>query len=220
MRLSPEVRAVIDRFVSQRPVPQGEPGPEFEEKARQWSTAIAEQLAFERPQDGFGKKRADPGRPISKDAIARQLGDRLLAWDMLTGAGTGHPTLVADPDSMDITGQVFVPVTPRNHVGAAAPSQPSPPSQPPGLQPPPSQPAGQAGSTADVAAVLAAIQDLARTVQDFRTATDARLADLANRVSAVEARPVPALPAIPPVVFPDYITSLPGGGALVLKPRN
>src|SRR5262245_7779106 len=110
MRLSAEVRSVVARFVAVRPIPQGDPGPDHEELTRQWSTQLAEQIAFEQPQFGIGKKRADPNRPISKDAIARADGARLLAWDILTGTGTGHPMLVDDPDSIDITGQVFVPV--------------------------------------------------------------------------------------------------------------
>jgi hypothetical protein len=93
------------------------------------TTAICEQLAFERPQDGFGKKRADPGRPISR---TRSPGRSTVgSWrGHARGAGTGHPALVDDPDSMDITGQVFVPVTARDHLETAPPPQPVQPPEP------------------------------------------------------------------------------------------
>jgi hypothetical protein len=69
-------------------------------------------------------------------------------------------------------------------------------------------------------AVLAAIQAISRSIQELRTATNVGLADLSDKLSALEQRPAPAPPPLPPVVFPDYIAPLPGGGNIVLKPRH
>ena len=138
MQLPVGVHNIVAEFVAKYQLWSMPSGPEAEERARQWSTWLAEQLAFEFPHDGWGKKRADPGRPVSKDAIARQVGPQLLAWDMLTGAGTGAPALVPNPDSQDITGQVFVPVTPTNHLGSRVP--PSPPIDGPVPSPIPTPP--------------------------------------------------------------------------------
>ena len=68
-------------------------------------------------------KRADGGRPISKDTIAQQAGGRLYIWDLISGAGTGHGVLQVG-EREDITGQVFVVVTPTNHLGTVGPVHP------------------------------------------------------------------------------------------------
>jgi hypothetical protein len=116
MQLPDTVKQVRARYLAAFPVPQGAAGEQFEERARQWSIHFAEQVAFELPNQGWGMKRADPNRPISKDTIARQVDGRLLIWDLLTGTGTGSPTPVDNPESQDITGQVFVPVQPTNRL--------------------------------------------------------------------------------------------------------
>jgi hypothetical protein len=117
MQLPDSVKSVRARYIAAFPIPQGSPGEGFEETARQWSIKFAEQVAFERPGEGWGMKRADPGRPISKDTIARQMDGRLHIWDLLTGTGTGAPRLNDNPESEDVTGQTFVPVAPTNHLG-------------------------------------------------------------------------------------------------------
>lgn len=119
MRLPESVKQIRARYVAAFPVPQGAPGDAFEERARQWSIAFAEQVAFELPNQGWGMKRADPNRPISKDTIARLEDGRLVIWDLLMGTGTGSPRLMDEPEGEDITGQVFVEVTPTNHLKSA-----------------------------------------------------------------------------------------------------
>jgi hypothetical protein len=126
-KLTAEVKSIRARYLAAFPVPQGSASPEFEEEARQWSIRFAEQVAFERPGEGYGMKRADPTRPISKDTLSRQVDGQLLIWDLLTGTGTGHPSMVDDPDSQDVTGQTFSPVTPHAHVPPAPPLRPPAP---------------------------------------------------------------------------------------------
>lgn len=126
MQLPDSVKNIRTRYVAAFPVPQGAPGEAFEDTARQWSIRFAEQVAYEQGPS-WGMKRADPNRPISKDTIAQSVDGHLLIWDLLTGTGTGSPRLNENPESEDITGQVFVPVTPTNHLGTPAPApQPTP----------------------------------------------------------------------------------------------
>lgn len=135
MQLPESVKAIRSRYVAAFPVPQGEPGDAFEERARQWSIRFAEQVAFEIPDQGYGMKRADQGRPISKDTLARWAPPgALLIWDLLAGTGTGKPSLVQNPSSQDVTGQTFVAVTPTNHLRAVP--APKPPDTPGTPQPP------------------------------------------------------------------------------------
>lgn len=116
MQLPETVKQIRARYIAAFPVPQGVPGEAFEELARQWTIAFAEQVAFDLPNQGWGMKRADPNRPISKDTISKLEGGRLFIWDLLTGTGTGTPRPVDNPESEDITGQLFVQVTPTNHL--------------------------------------------------------------------------------------------------------
>jgi hypothetical protein len=125
MKLPAEVIAIRNRYVSRFPVPQGPPGEAFEEQARQWSIRLAEQVAFEQGPL-WGMKRADAGRPISKDTIAFYADETIRIWDLLIGTGTGSPRLLADPDSEDLVGQLFVKVNATDHLGNAPVPQPTP----------------------------------------------------------------------------------------------
>jgi hypothetical protein len=91
---------------------------------------IAQQIAFEFGLS-WGTKRADPGRPLSKDAIAlKQFDGTILAWDLFNGT-TRVP--FDNPSSIDISGQTFVPVQPVNHLSdVTVPDVPpvTPPVQP------------------------------------------------------------------------------------------
>jgi hypothetical protein len=134
------VKAIRDRYVGRFPVPQGH-GPEdfdpatggasgvFEDKARVWVRGLAEQVRFETRDARWGVKNAGGGRPQSKDSLTFNA-DRLWNYDLLSGVGTGHPTLVPTPAAEDITGQVFIAVDPVDHLGDA-PAPPDPPPPPP-----------------------------------------------------------------------------------------
>lgn len=204
MQLPAEVKAVRSRYVAKFPIPQGPPGPEIEEQVRQWSIGLAEQVAFEIPGEGWGTKRADPNRPISKDGLARQddedRGGRLWIWDMVTGAGTGLGRLVENPEGEDITGQVFVPVTPRNRLGTAI----EPPPVKPGPQPLP--PADLGPVVSQLSAILSKIDMVQGHVEAVESSVSGygqsveRIGDLINalvgqqqavvdRLTALESKP-------------------------------
>lgn len=130
---SAEIR-LLERYAAAFPLWTMPAGPPAEERARQWTIGFARQSMFSLPELKFGSKKADATRPLSKDAIAQEQdpGDPrtvLLAWDLLSGAGSGSPTLNHDPDAQDITGQVFFPVTAHDSLGGAVdpPAPPPPP---------------------------------------------------------------------------------------------
>ena len=160
MRLPADVLAIRARYVAQFPVPQTPGGgAAHEDRCRQWSIRFAEQVAFELPGQGWGMKRS--AGPISKDTIARIVDGRLFVWDLLSGTGTGTPTLVPMPEGVDVTGQTFVPVTPTDHLG------PTP--EPPPVVTPPSP---------DLAAVLLVL-----------AAQQHAIGELTARMIAIEMRP-------------------------------
>lgn len=113
------VTQLLDRFVTKYPVPTGGPNPSddtFENRCRAWVKAFAEQVVFSTNDPSWGVKNAGGGRPQSKDSLARQIGGLLVNYDLLSGVGTGSPTLIDHPSPEDISEQTFVPVTPINHL--------------------------------------------------------------------------------------------------------
>lgn len=132
MKLPAEVKSLLIAFADRFPLPQGKPGAAHEEACRQWSIRFAEQAAFSFPKGVYGVKRADPTRPVSKDSLASNKGNRLVSWDLMAGAGTGSPSIPNDPEFHDIPDQVFVPVPPTDHLNGATPAptpkpEPTPP---------------------------------------------------------------------------------------------
>lgn len=91
---------------------------------RALTTIDAEQIAFELG-NRWGTKKASEGRPPSKDSIAYQEDNGTLwNWDWQNGS-TREPN---GPGEMEnITGQVFIPVEPINHLGVTSPSEPPTP---------------------------------------------------------------------------------------------
>ncbi len=102
-----------------------------EEAARGWTSQLAQQMAADYPGEGWGHKSAGSGRPPSSDVIARQWGGRLVGYDMLVSLGTPGARFEAHPGEIDLTGQVFIPVTPRDYL-----TDSPPPTQPPPVVPP------------------------------------------------------------------------------------
>jgi len=128
MKLPSAVLATRDRYVETFPLWTMPEGPAAEDQARQWTLGLVSQIVFEHGTT-YGSKRADPNRPISKDGLAQQQGATLLVWDMLSAAGTGSPSLNQNPDSQDITGQIYEHVEGRDIIGGAPDiDEPDPPS--------------------------------------------------------------------------------------------
>lgn len=103
MQLPDNVKTIIGQMAAKYPLPIGE------DAIREWTIKVDEQVAYSVPNQGWGTKRADPGRPVSKDTISQKVSGKLYAWDLVSGAGTSNPTLVYNSaTAMDITGQVFI----------------------------------------------------------------------------------------------------------------
>lgn len=93
---------------------------------RSLTQKIAEQVAYELGPR-WGQKRADPGRPISKDTLAFNGDDQLHGWDLFNGSTRAANQFPEEVPPHEMKEQVFVPVIPTNHLGAPqAPPAPEP----------------------------------------------------------------------------------------------
>lgn len=111
--------ALLQQFAARFPLPQTPGGGEdHENKCRAWCLKFAEQVRFTTRDATWGLKRS--AGPQSKDTIAKDLGNgKILVFDLMSGAGTGFPTLNAQPTGEEVVGQTFIPVNPANHLGPA-----------------------------------------------------------------------------------------------------
>lgn len=125
-----------------------------EEEAKIWTHRLCEQMAFSFPEQGYGHKSAGDGRPHSKDCLARNKpGYYFIGWDLVVASGSGAAKLNGPVnESIDLTGQCFEVVIPRNHLG----TEPPPVDPPPIVPPPP---------LVDASAVLAALLTHDATMQ-------------------------------------------------------
>jgi hypothetical protein len=193
MKLDPRVRALLIAFAAKFPVPRTIGGGEaHEERARQWSIKFCEQVNFSLLGEGYGTKRADGGRPISKDTISQQRDGEMVTWDLLVGTGTGEPSLNLDPHGEVTTGQVFVPVDAVNHLGASVPEPAPTPT------PTPTPPPAGCNCAADVAHVRADITALT----DMLLMLPANLAGLVEQIMDEKLSELPA--PEPSTAFPAY----------------
>ena len=100
---------------------------------RRLTKMMAEQMCFALGPR-WGTKRADPGRPPSKDSLAfNSMDGQLWNFDWQNGS-TREPNEASEME--DITGQVFMAVAPVDHLTLTSPG-PSPPAP----APPPVHPA-------------------------------------------------------------------------------
>jgi hypothetical protein len=97
-----------------------------DDQRRHATRIMAEQLCFLLGPE-WGTKRADPGRPQSKDSISRLRDGHLCNWDYVNG--TTRELMFGDGE--DITGQVFMAVQPVDHVSGDIPDPPDDPDDPP-----------------------------------------------------------------------------------------
>lgn len=123
------VKQRIKDFTAKFPIPQGNPSdPTWDDTIRTYTLKICSQITNDFGVS-YGAKRADSGRPISKDSLAfTPSADGLWSWDLFIGTGTGQPRLADEPSFNDIPDQVFVAVTPHDYIGGTAPGpDPIPP---------------------------------------------------------------------------------------------
>lgn len=87
---------------------------------RQLTRLFAEQCRFELGSN-WGTKRASETRPLSADVVCTQ--NPFVGWDTQLAGGV----IAQFPDSIDLTGQVFVPVDPVKHIPVETGPGPSDP---------------------------------------------------------------------------------------------
>lgn len=124
-----------------------------DDQRRQLTLWIAEQVRFELGAQ-WGTKRADGGRPLSKDSISLQAVSGFYNFDWQNGS-TRQPNNF--PEGVLIGDQVFVPVAAINHLNVGT-TLPEPP-----VVVPPTLPL----TTVDMSAVLQAIGALGKQVDSL-----------------------------------------------------
>jgi hypothetical protein len=122
--------ALMETVNARFPAPATQEGP-----MREWTQLLAEQFAFAFPGEGWGCKSTSRGGTQSFDVMARQAGGRLWGYDLAFDAGSSRARLDTSPDAMDLTGQAFIPVTAKNHLGTATPGTPNQGTPPPSGKP-------------------------------------------------------------------------------------
>ncbi len=117
---------VVLSFNGANPLPHGDGSEPFLDRAYRnlpdgWLAKLAQQLRYSLGPD-YGHKRRGPGSPLSAGTFAVREGSAMQCFDILVGAGTGTPRLDVGVESMFVTDQEFVPVTPVNHLATAVPT--------------------------------------------------------------------------------------------------
>ena len=131
MRLTAAEKATLIAFDEKFPVAAIPVAHEDERRA--WTWKLAQTFAA-RFTVGWGTKRADENRPLSKDSIAYVSAGRLYGFDVVLG--TDPLRLNPDCDGEDITGQVYVSVPAFDWLAET----PVPPVEPPPVTPGPTPP--------------------------------------------------------------------------------
>lgn len=117
MNLAGPAIAIRDRMLVKFPLPLTmEPTGAKDGIFREWCIKLAQQLKFNFPTAGYGVKRADSTRPISKDTIAQKNDSFFVVYDLFSGVGTDNTEVVDVPSSEDVTGQVFEEVDAHNYL--------------------------------------------------------------------------------------------------------
>jgi hypothetical protein len=119
----PRVQEIVDTLAAQHPeMVADDSGPRLA-----LNRMIVEQVCYEFGPT-WGMKRADGGRPISSDIVAN-IGVSFVGFDWETAH---NGTVARFPPPIDLTGQVFIPVTCVDHLGASPLPEPTPPDDPDG----------------------------------------------------------------------------------------
>lgn len=122
-------QSVLETFAGLFPVP---PAPNNDDACREWTRRVAEQFAFTFPGEGWGHKSAGNGRPPSTDVIATS--SPFEGYDLINNQGAGNQSLNTRPGAIPLPGQVFITVTPTNHIGSVVEPPPPPPPPPSNLE--------------------------------------------------------------------------------------
>jgi len=108
MRYPDRVQGIINELAAKNPdLVRGD-----DEARRQLTRFIAEQCRFELGPN-WGTKRASETRPLSADVVCMQ--NPFVGWDTQIAGGT----IAQFPESIELAGQVFVPVDPVQHLPAS-----------------------------------------------------------------------------------------------------
>lgn len=93
-----------------------------DDERRVWALKAAQQMAFSVSPE-WGSKKAANANPQTKDGIARFVAGVLCVWDVVNG--TTRELNFGEGEAIPL--QVFIPVTPTDHLGAGTTAPPPPP---------------------------------------------------------------------------------------------
>jgi hypothetical protein len=96
------------------------------EEGQAWVAKLAGTMKARWPSEGWGTKRASPGRPLSNESVARPANGRLWGYDLIIGAGAPGQRLEPRAHPEDITEQVFVEVESRDWLAGGQQPGPNP----------------------------------------------------------------------------------------------
>lgn len=179
MKFAPRVQEIINIFSARYDYLRKSTN---DDDRRSLTQKIAEQVAYELGPR-WGQKRADPGRPLSKDTLAFNGDDQLHGWDLFNGTTREANQFPDEINPVEMKEQVFVLVTPTNHLGA--PSAPSAPPAPPVPQAPAPQTCQftPCDCGPDLVAIFAELERL-----------KAEVASQTGALAALIAKPTPPIP--------------------------
>jgi hypothetical protein len=96
------------------------------EEGQAWVAKLAGTMKARWPSEGWGTKRASPGRPLSNESVARPANGRLWGYDLIIGAGADGQRLEPRAHPEDISEQVFVEVESRDWLAGGQQPGPNP----------------------------------------------------------------------------------------------
>jgi len=94
-----------------------------DDQRRELTRKICEQSRFTMGTE-YGWKKSAEGHPPSKDVLAKRGGAELIGWDLFNG-DTRVPNHL--PESISLAGQIFIEVSPIDHLNAGNPPGDDPP---------------------------------------------------------------------------------------------
>ena len=124
MTWTPDLSSLLQQFAAEYPAPTA-----GDNSARDWILNFAQQVCYSLG-GYYGTKSTSASSPQTKDVLAYRTSTNLYGWDLLYASGSSDCRVVFNPETMDITGQTFIPVEPINHLALDPPTPPPVPPVP------------------------------------------------------------------------------------------
>ena len=122
-----QFRDLLIKFENKFPLPK-----DGDDSARAWIKKLAETFNFYFPAFGFwGVKARDSNSPQTTDCLSLNSTVAFTGWDVIFSSGSPETKLNADPESIDLTGQYFIPAITKDWLNInTEPPVPTEPTEP------------------------------------------------------------------------------------------